>query len=86
MSAHQDAKRQKLPDPRDIAKTYFDVASRASKLLTDHIHRQISKGASMPSDELGIAQAFMDMMAKMLANPYKLSVLIHQAGDLGCRG
>ena len=23
--------------------------------------------------ELGIAQAFMDMMAKMLANPYKLA-------------
>ena len=73
MSTHQDAKKQKLPDPKEIAKTYFEVASRASKLLTDHIHRQVSKGINVPSDELEIAQAFMDMMAKMLANPYKLA-------------
>ena len=73
MSTHQDVKKQKLIDPGEIGKTYFEVASRASKLLTDHIRRQISKGASIPSDELGIAQAFMDMMAKMLANPYKLA-------------
>ena len=73
MSTHQDVKKQKLIDPGEIGKTYFEVASRASKLLTDHIRRQISKGASIPSDELGIAQAFMDMMAKMLANPRKLA-------------
>jgi hypothetical protein len=35
--------------------------------------RQMKKGISAPSDDLGIAQAFMDMMAKMLANPYKLA-------------
>ena len=48
MSTHQDVKKQKLIDPGEIGKTYFEVASRASKLLTDHIRRQISKGASMP--------------------------------------
>jgi polyhydroxyalkanoate synthase len=62
-----------LPDPQEIAKTYAEVAQRASKLLTDHIHRQAKKGITAPADELGIAQAFMDMMAKMLANPYKLA-------------
>ena len=73
MSTHQDVKKQKLTDPGEIGKTYFEVASGASKLLTDHIRRQIGKGASMPRDELGIAQAFIDMMAKMLANPHKLA-------------
>ena len=73
MYTRQDIKKQELPDPREIAKSYFEVASRASKLLTDHIRRQVSKGISMPNDELGIAQAFMDMMAKILANPYKLA-------------
>ncbi|MFY9874460.1 MAG: hypothetical protein WAL20_02255, partial [Rhodomicrobium sp.] len=73
MSTHKDVKKQKLIDPREIGKTYFEVASGASKLLTDHIRRQIGKGASMPRDELGIAQAFIDMMAKMLANPHKLA-------------
>jgi polyhydroxyalkanoate synthase len=62
-----------LPDPAEIAKTYAEVAQRASKLLTDHIQRQMEKGMTAPADELGIAQAFMDMMAKMLANPYKLA-------------
>ncbi|MRR49464.1 MAG: class I poly(R)-hydroxyalkanoic acid synthase [Rhodocyclaceae bacterium] len=64
---------RQLPDPKEIAKTYAEVAQRASKLLTDHIHRQVQKGVSAPADELGLAQAFMDMMAKMLANPYKLA-------------
>ncbi len=62
-----------LPDPKEIAKTYAEVANRASKLLHDHIQRQVKNGVSAPADELGIAQAFMDMMAKMLANPYKLA-------------
>ena len=62
-----------LPDPKEVAKTYAEVAQRASKLLTDHIQRQVKKGVAAPADELGIAQAFMDMMAKMLANPYKLA-------------
>ena len=72
MSKQENPKAQ-LPDPKEVAKTYAEVAQRASKLLTDHIQRQMKKGVSAPSDELGIAQAFMDMMAKMLANPYKLA-------------
>jgi len=72
MSTQENPKAQ-LPDPKEVAKTYAEVAQRASKLLTEHMQRQMKKGVSTPSDELGIAQAFMDMMAKMLANPYKLA-------------
>ena len=72
MSKQDDPKAQ-LPDPKEVAKTYAEVAQRASKLLTEHMQRQMKKGVSAPADELGIAQAFMDMMAKMLANPYKLA-------------
>ncbi len=62
-----------LPDAKDIAKTYAEVAQRASKLLHEHVQRQMKHGVSAPQDELGVAQAFMDMMAKMLANPYKMA-------------
>jgi len=62
-----------LPDPQEIAKTYAEVAQRASKLITAHVKRQVEKGVTPPQDELGVAQAFMDMMAKMLANPYQLA-------------
>ncbi len=64
---------QTLPDPKEIAKTYAEVAQRASRLLTEHIQRQAKHGVAAPADELGIAQAFMEMMAKLLANPYRLA-------------
>jgi len=73
MSTAPQEQPAQMPDPQEIAKTYAEVAQRASKLLTDHIQRQASQGVAAPADELGIAQAFMDMMAKMLANPYKLA-------------
>ena len=75
-SIHTDNERRPLPNPKEVAKTYADVANRASKLLHRHIDRQVKKGhrvLSAPDDELGIAQAFMDMTAKMLANPYKMA-------------
>lgn len=62
-----------LPDPQEVAVTYADVAQRASKLINEHMQRQMKKGITQPQDELGIAQAFMDMMAKMLANPYQMA-------------
>lgn len=62
-----------LPDPQEVAKTYAEVAQRASHLISDHVQRQLKKGVAAPADELGIAQAFMDMMSKLLANPYKLA-------------
>jgi polyhydroxyalkanoate synthase len=64
---------KQLPDPNEVAKTYAEVAQRASKLITEHMHRRMAKGMTVPEDELGIAQAFMDMMGKLLSNPYKLA-------------
>ncbi|MDY0014301.1 MAG: class I poly(R)-hydroxyalkanoic acid synthase [Rhodocyclaceae bacterium] len=68
-----EPKKPELPDPKEVAKTYSEVAQRASKLINEHIQRQLKKGVAAPADELGVAQAFMDMMAKLLANPYKLA-------------
>jgi len=61
------------PCPEEIANTYSEVARRASHLIGDHIQRQLKKGIQTPSDELGIAQAFMDMTSRLLSNPYKLA-------------
>ena len=69
----QEAAKPELPEGKEVAKTYAEVAQRASKLITEHMQRQLKRGVSSPTDELGIAQAFMDMMAKLLANPYKLA-------------
>ncbi|MFA7269778.1 MAG: class I poly(R)-hydroxyalkanoic acid synthase [Sterolibacterium sp.] len=64
---------RQIPDLKEIAKTYAEVAQRASKMIVEHMQRQLKQGATTPADELGIAQAFMDMMAKLLANPFQLA-------------
>jgi len=73
MSTTEETAKPALPDPQEIAKTYAEVAQRAAKLLDQHIKRQLKKGVTPPQDELGVAQAFMEMMAKLLANPYRLA-------------
>ena len=62
-----------LPNPADVAKSYAEVAQRASRLLTQFIEKKAKEGVAAPSDELGIAKAFMDLSARLLANPYKLA-------------
>ena len=73
MAAPNATETKELPDPTEVAKTYAEVAQRASKLISEHVQRQVKRGVTAPQDELGIAQAFMDMMAKLLSNPYKLA-------------
>jgi len=73
MSQANETENPVMPDPQEIARTYAEVAQRASKILQGHIQRQTQKGIVPPQDELGVAQAFMDMMAKMLANPYQIA-------------
>jgi polyhydroxyalkanoate synthase len=69
----QQENKPQLPDPAQIANTYAEVAQRAAKLFTDHLQRQMKNGLSAPTDEMGVAQAFTDMMGKMIANPYKMA-------------
>ncbi|MDO9450152.1 MAG: class I poly(R)-hydroxyalkanoic acid synthase, partial [Rugosibacter sp.] len=61
------------PDPQSLANTYAEVAQRAAKLITEHMQRQIQKGITPPTDDLGVLQAFTDMFSKVLANPHKLA-------------
>ena len=62
---------QRMPDPAEVAQ---DAAARSPSARRScsatsckrHAERQ---AASPFSDELGIAKAFMDLWAKLLANP-----------------
>ncbi len=60
-------------DPAQIAGIFAEVSQRSAKLIADHMARQAKKGLSMPSDDLGIAQAFMEMTAKIMASPLQLA-------------
>ncbi len=73
MSQQTVDKAGNLPDPAEMAKTYAEVAQRASRLLTKFMEKKAKEGASGPTDELGVAKAFMDLSARLMANPYKLA-------------
>jgi polyhydroxyalkanoate synthase len=62
------------PDSEEIASTFAEVSRRASHLLGEHIKRRMQKGIPAPSDDLGIAEAFMEMMSHLVSNPYKLAM------------
>ena len=62
-----------LPNPAEMAKTYAEVAQRASRLIGQFMEKKAQAGVDVPADELGVARAFMDLSARLLANPYKLA-------------
>ncbi|MDX9706326.1 MAG: class I poly(R)-hydroxyalkanoic acid synthase [Azospira sp.] len=71
MSQTEQEKNQ--PNPADVAKTYAEVAQRASRLITQFMEKKAREGVAAPNDEMGIAKAYMDLSARLLANPYKLA-------------
>jgi poly[(R)-3-hydroxyalkanoate] polymerase subunit PhaC len=60
-------------DPVKLAESLAAAAEKGAKLLGDFAARQAEAGKSIASDELGIGKAFMELTAKMMANPYKLA-------------
>src|SRR6266705_1615789 len=64
---------QSSPDPAQSAKVFAEVAERSSRLMAEFLQRQAGGHGVATSDEFGIARAFMDLAARMLADPWKLA-------------
>ena len=73
MSKPVDDKSANTPDPAEMTKTYAEVAQRASRLINQFMEKKAKEGVNAPTDELGVAKAFMDMSSRLLANPYKMA-------------
>src|SRR3970040_216463 len=58
-----------MKQTQEIARVYHEVAERSSKLLGDFAHRQTANLSAPMRDELGSAKAFMDLYARMAADP-----------------
>src|ERR1044071_3015335 len=59
-------------DPKEteeLAKVYQNVAERSSKILGEFAARQNESLSAATRDEMGIAKAFMDLYARMAADP-----------------
>jgi polyhydroxyalkanoate synthase len=60
----------KLPDPAELSRSMADIAERSQRLVGDWLSRQ-SQEEHAP-DPLNIGSAFMEMTARLMANPAKL--------------
>jgi polyhydroxyalkanoate synthase subunit PhaC len=57
------------PNDIDLAKVCHEVADRSSKLLGDFAQKQAESLSAAVRDEMGIAKAFMDLYARIAADP-----------------
>ena len=61
------------PDPAELARAYAEIAQRSSQIVSRYLASHQGSAAPVFSDELGIAQAFYDMMGKLLADPAQIA-------------
>ena len=57
----------KLPDPAEIGRSMADIAERSQRIVSEWLKRQAD--ADHSPDPLNIASAFMEMTARLIANP-----------------
>ncbi|HEY2816439.1 MAG TPA: class I poly(R)-hydroxyalkanoic acid synthase [Casimicrobiaceae bacterium] len=60
-------------DPAAFAESLALAADKSAKLMGEFAARNANGPRSVFADELGIGKAFLELAAKMLANPYRLA-------------
>jgi polyhydroxyalkanoate synthase len=60
-------------DPVTLAESLASAAEKSAKAIGDFAARNAKNSGSIPSDELGLGKAFMELAAQMLANPARLA-------------
>ena len=60
----------RLPDPAEIGRSMADIAERSQRIVGEWLKRQADEEHA--PDPLNIASAFMEMTARLIANPARL--------------
>ena len=60
-------------DPVKLAESLASAAEKSAKVMGDFVARNAGRQAPAASDELGLSKAFMELAAKMLANPVRIA-------------
>jgi polyhydroxyalkanoate synthase len=60
----------KIPDAALLGRSMADIAARSQRLVNDWLKRQAAEGVAL--DPLNIGGAFLEMTAKLLANPAQM--------------
>ena len=64
---------QSAPEAAAVAQTFAGIAQQSSQLVGEFLKRQSAARVPGFSDEMGIAKAFYEMTAKLLAEPAKFA-------------
>ena len=70
--SEQQGEEARLAPPVELSRIMTDIAEKSQKLVSDWLERQIRDGGGAPLDPLNIGGAFMEMTARMMADPAKL--------------
>ena len=62
----------KIPDPVEMSRAMARIAERSQRLVTDFLSKQATEGLKGPQDPFNVGQAFLEMTAKMIADPAKM--------------
>src|SRR5919106_4413290 len=62
-------------EAEELAKVCQQVAERSSKMLGEFVQKQAEDLSSAVRDEMGIAKAFMDLYARMAADPALMATM-----------
>jgi polyhydroxyalkanoate synthase len=62
------------PDPEALARNMAEIASRSQRLVSEFLARQAAQGGNggVSADPLNIGTAFLEMTARLMADPAKL--------------
>jgi polyhydroxyalkanoate synthase len=60
-------------DPVALAESLARAAEKGAKLMGEFATRQSASGKTLLADELGIGKAFLELAAKMMANPVRVA-------------
>src|SRR6185503_19394726 len=75
MMASCDMQHADKKEAQELAKVCQSVAERSSKILGDFVQKQAEGMSSAVRDEMGIAKAFMDLYARMAADPAMMAAV-----------
>ena len=62
----------KLPDPTEFAKYIAKIADQSQRVVSDFLNKQAAEDRAGAADPMNIGGAFMEMTAKMMADPAKI--------------
>jgi len=62
----------RLPDPAEVGRSMADIAERSQRIVAEWLKRQSEDGEVASPDPLNIGNAFLEMTARLMANPSKL--------------